>query len=66
MKPFEIELAWLYQNYKYRTLKSDPMKILQYILPNAILEYLIGILQLMHSYFSSLVTCPTTFRQLYS
>ena len=63
---FETEVAWLYQRYKYKTPKNDPLKFSQYTLPNAILENFISTFQITHSYFSSPVTCSTTLKQYHS
>ena len=59
-------MAWLYQRYKYKTPKNDPLKLSQYTLPNAIIENFINTFQITHSYFSSPVTCPTTLTQFHS
>ena len=56
---FEQEVVWLYQRYKYRLSKNDPLKLSQYTLPNAILATLIHSFHITQSYFSSPVTCPT-------
>src|ERR1700738_2071927 len=63
---FETELVWLYQRYKYRIPKNDPLKRAQYTIPTQILDLLITIFNINHSYFSSPVTCPTQFTQFYS
>ena len=59
-------MAWLYQRYKYRIPKNDPLKLAQYTLPNNIIENIINSFHITHSYFSSPVTCPTTLRQFSS
>ena len=64
--PFETEVAWLYQRYKYKTPKNDPLKLSQYTLPNATIGKFMNTFQITHSYFSSPVTCPTTLRQFHS
>ena len=46
--------------------KNDPLKLAQYILPNAILEHIIDSFQITHSHFSSRVTCSTSLRQFSS
>ena len=38
IQSFEKEVTWLYQRYKYRMPKNNPLKLSQYTLPNAILE----------------------------
>ena len=62
---FETEIVWLYQRYKYRIPKNDPLKRAQYTIPTQILDLLITTLNINHSYFSSPVTCPTQFTQFY-
>ena len=59
---FEQEVAWLYQRYKYRMPKNDPLKLSQYTLPNTILEHILNSFHITHSYFSSPVPYPTTLR----
>ena len=63
---FEQEVVWLYQRYKYKLPKNDPLKLSQYTLPNAILDHIIESFHITHSYFSSPVTCPTQLRQFSS
>ncbi len=63
---FETEIVWLYQRYKYRIPKNDPLKRAQYTIPTPILDLLITTFNINHSYFSSPVTCPTQFTQFYS
>ena len=58
-QPFETEMVWLYQRYKYRISKNDPLKLAQYTIPTPILNYLITSFNISQSYFSSPVTCPT-------
>ena len=65
-QPFETEIVWLYQRYKYRIPKNDPLKQAQYTIPTPILDLLIATFNINHSYFSSPVTCPTQFSQFYS
>ena len=36
-QPFEIEVTWIYQRYKYRPPKNNPLKLAQYTLLEAIL-----------------------------
>ena len=50
-QPFETEVARLYQRYKYKTSKNDPLKLSQHTLLKAILEHLIDSHQIIHSYF---------------
>jgi hypothetical protein len=63
---FETEIVWLYQRYKYRIPKNDPLKRAQYTIPTQILDLLITTFNINHSYFSFPVTCPTQFTQFYS
>ena len=63
---FETEIVWLYQRYKYCIPKNDPLKCAQYTIPTPILDFLITIFNINHSYFSSPVTCPIQFTQFYS
>jgi hypothetical protein len=63
---FETEIVWLYQRYKYRIPKNDPLKRAQYTIPTPILDLLTTTFNINHSYFSSPVTCPTQFTQFYS
>ena len=66
VQPFEKEVAWLYQRYKYRMPKNGPLKLSQYTLPNDIIKNIIESFHITDSYFSSPVTCPTSLRQLSS
>ena len=63
---FETEVVWLYQRYKYRIPKNDPLKRARYTLPTSILNFLTTTFHINHSYFSSPVTCPTQFTHFYS
>jgi hypothetical protein len=63
---FETEIVWLYQRYKYRIPKNDPLKLAQYTLPTPILNFLTTSFNVNHSYFSSPVTCPIHLNQFYS
>ena len=63
---FETEIVWLYQRYKYRIPKNDPLKLAQYTLPTPILNFLTTTFNVRHSYFSSPVTCPIHLNQFYS
>ena len=65
-QPFETEVAWLYQKYKYKTPKKYSLKLAQYTLPYVILENFIDSYQITHSYFLSLITCPTILKHFYS
>ena len=59
-------MVWLYQRYKYRLPKNDPLKLSQYTLPSVILEHLLDSFHITHSYFSSPVTCPIKLKQFSS
>jgi hypothetical protein len=65
-QPFEIEIIWLYEKYKYRIPNTDPLKKSQYTLPPDILNQIITTFKITTSYFSSLVTCPTKINNFYS
>ena len=65
-QPFETEIVWLYQRYKYRIPKNDPLKRAQYTIPTPILDLLITTFKINHSCFSSPVTYPTQFSHFYS
>ncbi|HYP43254.1 MAG TPA: hypothetical protein VEQ18_04470, partial [Candidatus Nitrosocosmicus sp.] len=41
IQTFEIEMVWLYQRYKYRTPKIDPLKNSHHSLPNQLLDHII-------------------------
>jgi hypothetical protein len=57
---------WLYKRYKYRVPKTNPLKNSHYTLPNLILYLLHTTFNIIHSYFSSLVTCSTTISSFFS
>jgi hypothetical protein len=65
-QPFITEVIWLYEKYKYRIPKTDPLKQSHYTLPNEILEQIITLFNIKTSYFSSLVTCSTLINTYYS
>ena len=50
-QPFEIEMVWLYQRYKYRIPKNNPLKLAQYTIPTPILNFLTTSFNISHSYF---------------
>ena len=60
------KVAWLYQRYKYKISKNNPLKLSQYTLPTDILNHLLDSFQITHSHFSSPITCPTSLRQFSS
>ena len=65
IQKFERELIWLYQQHKYRILKTNLLKLIQYTLPMPIFNHLIATFNLTHSYFSSPTTCPQTLRNFF-
>jgi hypothetical protein len=65
-QPFETEVIWLYEKYKYRIPKTDPLKKSQYTIPTEILELIITLFNIKSSYFSSLITCSTLVNNYYS
>ena len=46
---FETEIVWLYQRYKYRIPKNDPLKRAQYTIPTSILDFTITTFNINHS-----------------
>ena len=66
IQTFEIEINWLYQRYKHRIPKNDPLKNSHHALPKALLDYITTSFNITHSYFSSLVTCSTQLTNLCS
>ncbi len=65
-QPFETEVVWLYQRYKYKIPKKDPLKASQHTLPQCLLDSITKTFNISHSYFSSPVTCSTHITQFYS
>jgi hypothetical protein len=63
---FVIEVIWLYERYKYRIPKTDPLKKSHYTIPTEILDQLITIFNIKTSYFSLPVTCSTLVNTYYS
>ena len=63
---FEIEIVWLYQRYKYRTPKNDPLKYSHHYIPKILLDHITTYFNITHSYFSSPVTCSTLIQEFYS
>jgi hypothetical protein len=66
IQSFETKLVWLYHRYKPQLSKNDPVNRAQYTLPTAILNHLFDSFQIIHSYFSSPFTCPTSIHKFYS
>jgi hypothetical protein len=54
---FETEVIWLYERYKYRIPKTDPLKKSHYTIPTEILDQITTLFNIKTSYFSSPVTC---------
>jgi hypothetical protein len=65
-QPFSTEIIWLYERYKYRIPKTNPLKKSQYTLPLEILDLPIETFKISTSYFSSPVTCSTKINTFYS
>ena len=63
---FETEIVWLYQRYKYRTPKNNPLKYSHHSIPKKLLNHIITHFNITHSYFSSPVTCSTLIQEFYS
>ena len=63
---FETEIVWLYQRYKYRTPKNDPLKYSHHSIHKILLNHIITHFNITHSYFSSLITCSTLIQNFYS
>ena len=63
---FETEIVWLYQRYKYRTPKNDPLKYSHHSIPKILFDHITTNFNIIHSYFSSLVTCSTLIQEFYS
>jgi ribonuclease HI len=57
---------WLYQRYKYRIPKNDPLHTSQYTLPLLLLHFLHSTFHITHSYFSSPLTCSTQLKTFFS
>jgi hypothetical protein len=65
-QPFTTKIIWLYERYKYRIPKINPLKRSHYTLPLEILDLLIETFKITTSYFSSPVTCSTKINTFYS
>jgi hypothetical protein len=63
---FETEIIWLYERYKYRIPKIDPLNKSHYTLSTKILDQLTTEFNIKTSYFSSMVTCSTFINNYYS
>jgi hypothetical protein len=65
IQPFTTEIIWLYERYKYRIPKTNPLKKSQYTLLLEILDLFIETFKITTSYFSS-VTFSTKIDTFYS
>jgi hypothetical protein len=65
-QPFVTKVIWLYQRYKYRIPKTDPLKKSHYTIHIEILDHIITLFNIKTSYFSSPVMCPTIINTYYS
>jgi hypothetical protein len=65
IQSFETEIDWLYQHYKYWFFKHSSLKNAQYALPTSIVNHIFASFNIIHSYFSSPVTCPTSIQSNY-
>ena len=66
IQSFEIEIVWLYQRYKYRISKIDPLKYSHHSIPKILLDHITTSFNITHLYFSSLVTCSILIQEFYS
>jgi hypothetical protein len=64
-QPFVTEVIWLYERYKYRIPKTNPLKRSHYTLPTEILDQILTVFNIKTSYFSP-VTCSTLVNTYYS
>jgi hypothetical protein len=65
-QPFETEIIWLYERYKYRIPKTDLLKKSHYTIPTEIVDQIISLFNIKTSYFSSPVTCSILINTYYS
>ena len=65
-QPYETEVVWLYQRYKYKIPKTDPLKPFHYTTPIEILNFITKEFGITQSYLSSPVTCPTNIQKYLS
>ena len=63
---FETKIVWLYQRYEYRIPKNDPLKYSHHSIPKILLHHITTSFNIIHLYFSSLVTCSTLIQKFYS
>ena len=65
-QPFETEIVWLYQRYKYRIPKNDPLKYSHHSMPKILLDHNTTSFDITYSYFSSPITCSTLIKDFHS
>jgi hypothetical protein len=65
-QPFVTEIIWLYERYRYRISKIDPLKKSHYTIHTEILDQIIILFNIKTSYFSSPVTCSLLINTYYS
>jgi hypothetical protein len=63
---FVTEIIWLYERYKYRIPKTDPLKESHYTIHTEVLDQIITLFNIKTSYFSLPVTCSTHINNFYS
>ena len=66
IQSFETKIVWLYQRYKYRIPKNDPLKYSHHSIPKILLDHITTSFNITHSYFSSPITCYTLIKEFYS
>jgi hypothetical protein len=65
-QPFVTEVIWLYERYRYRIPKTDPLKKSHYTIHTEILDQITTLFNIKTSYFSSPVTCSLLINTYYS
>ena len=63
---FETEIVWLYQRYKYRISKNDPLKYSHHFIPKILLDHITTSFNITHLFFSLPVTCSILIIEFYS
>ena len=66
IQSFETKILWLYQRYKYQIPKNNPLKYAHHFLPKILLDYTTTSFNIIHSYFSSPITCSTKITKFHS
>ena len=64
-QPFETKIVWLYQRYKYRIPKNDPLKYSNYSIPKIILDDITTSINITHLYFSLPIPCSILIKESY-